>query len=58
MCVSNKYALLMGDFKSRTHNKQDYMDEDKFYCRQFDYDKNLIDYFQNSAILDQYSFLT
>ena len=54
MCVSNKYALLMGDFKSRTHH----MDEDKFYCRQFDYDKDLIDYFQISAILDQYSFLT
>ena len=55
MCVSNKYVLLMGDFNARTHNKQDYMDEDQFFCRQFDYDKDLIDHFQNSSILDQYN---
>ena len=55
MCVSNKYVLLMGDFNARTHSKQYYMDEDHFFCRQFDYDRDLIDHFQNSEILDQYN---
>ena len=31
------------------------MDEDQFFCRQFDYNNDLIDHFQNSAILDQYN---
>ena len=33
MCDSNKCVLLMGDFNARTHNKQDYMDEDHFFLR-------------------------
>ena len=53
MCVSNKYVLLMGDFNARIHNKQDFLDEDEFFRHQFDYDKDLIDHFQNSTILDQ-----
>ena len=50
-----KKVLLMGDFNVRTHNKHNFMDEDEFLCRQFDYDKDLLDHFQNSAILDQYN---
>ena len=53
MCVSNKYVLLMGDWNARTNNKQDFLDEDEFFRHQFDYDKDLIDHFQNSSILDQ-----
>ena len=45
----------MGDFNVRTHNKQDFMDEDELLCRLFDYGKDMFDHFQNSAILDQYN---
>ena len=30
-----------------------FLDEDEFFRHQFDYDKDLIDHFQNSTILDQ-----
>ena len=54
MCVSNKYVLLMGDFNARTYNKQDFLDEDEFFRHQFDYDKDMIDHFQNSTVLNQF----
>ena len=47
----------MGYFNARTHNKNNFMDEDELFCRKFDYDKDLIDHFQNTDILDQYNLL-
>ena len=41
MCVSNKFVFLMGDFNVRIHNKQDFMDEDEFLCRQLIMIKNI-----------------
>ena len=53
MCVSNKYVLLMGDFNARTHDKQDFLEEDELFSQHLDYDNDLIDLFQNSSVLDK-----
>ena len=53
MCVSNKYVLLMGDFNARTQNKQDFLEEDNFFIKYFDFDKDMISHFSVSSVLDQ-----
>ena len=51
-----KYVLLIGGFNARTHNKHDFMDEDKTnFCRQFDNDKKMIIIFRN--MFDLYNLL-
>ena len=53
MCVPNKYVLLMGDFNARTQNKQDFLEEDNFFIKYFDFDKDMISHFSVSSVLDQ-----
>lgn len=53
MCVSNKYVLLMGDFNARTHNKQDFLEEDKFLMHHFNFDKEMISHYNVASILEQ-----
>ena len=43
----------MDDLNARTHNKQNFLDEDDVFSQHFDYDNDLIDHFQNSSILDK-----
>ena len=33
----------MGDINARTHNKQDFLEENEFFSRQFDYYDDLTD---------------
>ena len=56
MCVSQKYVILMGDFNSRTGNKQDFLDADNFLADLFHFDDAMQQFFDISSILEQYKF--
>ena len=56
MCVSQKYVIMMGDFNSRTGNKQDFLDADNFLADLFHFDDAMQQFFDISSILEQYQF--
>ncbi|MEW8546069.1 MAG: endonuclease/exonuclease/phosphatase family protein [Candidatus Thiodiazotropha sp.] len=56
MCILQKYVFLMGDFNSRTHNKEDFTDVDTFFANHFDFDDIVYQFYNSSLFLDKFGF--
>ena len=44
-CILHKYVCLLGDFNTRTHNKDDFLDENDFFVDHFGFDDVVRNFF-------------
>ena len=54
MCIDYNYVYLMGDMNARTSADDDFTEVDDFMADFFEFDENLLDYFNKVSILKEY----
>ena len=54
MCVDYKNVYLIGDMNAHTGYKADFIEADQFLADNFDFDSELLNYFNKSEMLDKY----